>query len=150
LSRQFDGTTHVKNSHEANILLNLERRVRANLCKVNVIILVSFTRFFYSLPAGLRSPPSLTCAVVHAGAFAVNAALVASQWQYRARTASLHSSINTEHEAVFFGMSLEPNPTTKVLTVDAFLFYRELSYLQIMLFFRKLLSSHGKFHEMYQ
>jgi len=36
--------------------------------------------------------------VGHAATFAVNAALVASQWQYRARTVPSHQSINAEHE----------------------------------------------------
>jgi len=40
----------------------------------------------------------LTCAVGHAAAFAVNAALVASQWQRRTWNAPVHPPINAEHE----------------------------------------------------
>jgi len=43
----------------------------------------------------------LACAVVHAAAFAVNGALLASQWQWqhRSQTVHLHLTIDAEHEA---------------------------------------------------
>jgi len=48
----------------------------------------------------LRRPSPLACAVDHAAAFAVNAALVVSQWQkLSARSFPLHPSLNAEHEA---------------------------------------------------
>jgi len=43
-------------------------------------------------------PPIYACAVGSAAAFAVNLALVPSQWQHRAWTFSLHLPINAEHE----------------------------------------------------
>jgi len=65
-----------------------------------------------------RASP-LACTVGPASAFAVNAALMASQWKHRVGTLSLHPNINAEHEAgqaaitVFevFGMTeWESNP----------------------------------------
>jgi len=46
---------------------------------------------------GHRIP--LACAVGRAAAFAVNAALGASQWQHRVRTVFLHPPINTYQDA---------------------------------------------------
>jgi len=51
------------------------------------------------LSEGLRRPSPRACVMGHVTALAVNAALVASQWQHRAWTVSLHSPINAEHEA---------------------------------------------------
>ena len=45
------------------------------------------------------TPVSASCATDHAAPFAVNAALVESQWQQRARSFHLQTSINAEHEA---------------------------------------------------
>jgi len=52
-----------------------------------------------SVTSGLRRPSPLPCAVGHAATFVVNAALVASQWQFRAWTVTLHPPINAEYEA---------------------------------------------------
>jgi len=62
-------------------------------------VYIRFPYCFRSVTSGLRHPSPLTCAVVHAATFAVNAALVASQWQHRAWTVALLQSINAEHEA---------------------------------------------------
>jgi len=48
---------------------------------------------FRSVTSGQWRPPPLACAVGHTAAYAVNAALVESQWQHRTWTASLHPTI---------------------------------------------------------
>jgi len=56
-------------------------------------------RVVRSVTGSLPRPFSLACAVGHAAVFAVNATLVASQWQHSAWTVRLHPSINVENEA---------------------------------------------------
>ena len=59
----------------------------------------------WSVTTGQRLPSPLACAAVHAAAFAVNAALVASKWQHRAWSVPMHPPMGTEHEA---GQEQEP------------------------------------------
>jgi len=54
---------------------------------------------FWSVTSCLRRPIQFACTVGRAIVFAVNVALMSSQWQYRARIFSLHSPINAENES---------------------------------------------------
>ena len=62
-------------------------------------IYIPFLHSFWSVRSGRQRPSPLASIVGNAAAFAVNAALVARQWQHRAWTVSLHPPINVEHEA---------------------------------------------------
>ena len=59
----------------------------------------SLSVYFSSVASVLWCPYQVTCAAVHATAFALNATLqVASQWQHRAWSFPLHPPCNATHE----------------------------------------------------
>jgi len=66
---------------------------------ISSVSLWSFVHSCQSVTSGLRCPFLLSCAVGHVVAFAVNAALVANQWQHRAWTFPCTQPFSAEHEA---------------------------------------------------
>ena len=68
-----------------------------NPCSLSFILVFLLLSGVTGVVCGRPSP--LACAVGHATDFAVNAALVARQWQHRASTVSLYPPIKAEHEA---------------------------------------------------
>ena len=82
--------------------------------KKKILFDVTLFEYYYqvSLIHSLCTLPPLACSRLLAATFAVNAALVASQWQRRASTVSLHQSLNADHKPGHFAVwpDRESNP----------------------------------------